>query len=274
LRETLEADGAYRLEPAPFADPAVIQQAHDPAYVASILDGSVDPRIMRRIGFPWSEGLVRRTLASVGGTLAATADALATGFGGNLAGGTHHAFAAEGSGFCVFNDMAVAIRRHGLRAAVVDLDVHQGDGTAAIFAGDSSVFTLSLHGENNFPFRKQQSSLDIALPDGIGDEEYLRSVEEALDAVARFRPEVVFYQSGVDGLASDRLGRLWLSHDGLKARDQTVFEFVRHHAVPVIVILGGGYSEPIANTVVAHANTFRAALAVLQPFGAMERPIR
>jgi acetoin utilization deacetylase AcuC-like enzyme len=268
----LAADGAYCLEPAPLAGRSAIELAHDPAYVASILDGSVDPRIMRRIGFPWSEGLVRRTLASVGGTLAATADALATGFGGNLAGGTHHAFHAEGSGFCVFNDIAIAIRSHRLRAAVVDLDVHQGDGTAAIFDGDASVFTLSIHGENNFPFRKQRSSVDIALPDGIGDADYLRSVEAALDAVARFRPEVVFYQSGVDALDSDRLGRLRLSPEGLQARDRTVFTFVRQHALPVIVTLGGGYSDPIANTVVAHANTFRVALAVLQPFGAMERP--
>src|SRR6185503_2879497 len=134
-----------------------------------------------------------------------------TGFGGNLAGGTHHAFRGEGAGFCVFNDIAVAIRAHGLRAAVVDLDVHQGDGTAAIFADDDTVFTVSVHGENNFPFHKQRSDLDISLPDGTGDREYLERVRDALPAVAAFRPEVVFYQSGVDGLAGDRLGRLLLT---------------------------------------------------------------
>jgi len=274
LRETLEADGVYRLEPAPFAERQTIELAHDPAYVASILDGSVDPKVMRRIGFPWSEGLVRRTLASVGGTLAATADALSTGFGGNLAGGTHHAFRTEGAGFCVFNDLAVAIRAHGLRAAVVDLDVHQGDGTAAIFAEDGAIFTVSVHGENNFPFHKQRSDLDISLPDGTGDREYLERVREALPAVAAFRPEIVFYQSGVDALAGDRLGRLLLTHDGLMERDRTIFEFVHRHSFPIVVTLGGGYSRPIDNTVTAHANTFRTALAVLQPFAEMKRPIR
>jgi acetoin utilization deacetylase AcuC-like enzyme len=153
-----------------------------------------------------------------------------------------------------------------LRAAVIDLDVHQGDGTAAIFAGDESVLTISVHGENNFPFHKQNSGIDIALPDGTGDREYLERVAEVLPAVAAFEPEIVFYQSGVDGLASDRLGRLALTHEGLEARDQTIFEFVREHALAVVVILGGGYSEPINNTVVAHANTFRRAASALQPF--------
>src|SRR5437763_1980208 len=161
LRAALERESAYELTPAPAADPAAIELAHDPSYVRRILDGSIDPRAMRRIGFPWSEGLVRRTLASVGGTLAATEDALATGFGGNLAGGTHHAFREEGSGFCVFNDIAIAIRNTGKKAAVVDLDVHQGDGTAVIFENDPDVLTLSLHGAGNFPFRKQRSRIDV-----------------------------------------------------------------------------------------------------------------
>jgi acetoin utilization deacetylase AcuC-like enzyme len=274
LRAMLEAEGAFRFEPAPFAERADLERAHDPEYVAAILDGSVDPRVMRRIGFPWSEGLVRRTLASVGGTLAATADALETGFGGNLAGGTHHAFYAEGAGFCVFNDLAIAIRSRGLRAAVLDLDVHQGDGTAAIFDGDDSVLTVSVHGENNFPFHKQRSTVDIALPDGAGDREYLERVAEVLPAVAAFRPEIVVYQAGVDGLASDRLGRLALTQEGLVARDRTIFEFVRQRALPVVVTLGGGYSEPIHNTVVAHANTFRLAAFGLQPFQRPERLIK
>ena len=265
LRAMLAQDGVYRFEPAPPAERAKIELAHDPAYVAAILDGSVDSRVMRRIGFPWSEGLVRRTLASVGGTLGATADALETGFGGNLAGGTHHAFYAEGAGFCVFNDLAIAIRAHGLRAAVIDLDVHQGDGTAAIFAGDESVLTISVHGENNFPFHKQRSSVDVALADGVSDREYLEQVASVLPAMDAFCPEIVFYQSGVDGLASDRLGRLSLTQEGLAKRDRTIFEYVRERALPIVVTLGGGYSEPIHYTVVAHANTFRLAASALQP---------
>lgn len=263
LRRALEADGAYQFEPAPLASRESVELAHDPAYVKSILEGTADPRIMRRIGFPWSEALVRRSLASVGGTLAAAADALAGGFGGNLAGGTHHASYAEGSGFCVFNDLAIAIRNCGRRAAVIDLDVHQGDGTASIFQNDETVFTVSLHGENNFPFRKQRSRVDIALRDGTGDAEYLERVAEALSAVAEFGPEIAFYQSGVDALAGDRLGRLGLSMQGLAARDRTVFEFARRHGLPIVVTLGGGYAEPIERTVEAHANTFRAARSAL-----------
>jgi acetoin utilization deacetylase AcuC-like enzyme len=266
LREQLAADGFYTLEPAAAADPAVIQLAHDPAYVAGVLDGSVDPRIMRRIGFPWSPQLVARTLASVGGTLAATRDALATGFGGNLAGGTHHAFYAEGSGFCVFNDLAVAIRAHRLRTAVIDLDVHQGDGTAAIFEHDPEVLTVSLHGRHNFPFRKQRSRIDVGLADGTRDDEYLSELAAALTQVRAFAPAILFYQSGVDALAGDRLGRLALTHAGLVERDRMVFHFAREVGLPIVVTLGGGYAEPIVRTVEAHANTFRAA-AGLQPFG-------
>jgi acetoin utilization deacetylase AcuC-like enzyme len=271
LRKKLEADGLYRFEAAPLADREAIERAHDPGYVRSILDGTVDPRTMRRIGFPWSEALVRRSLASVGGTLAATTDALAGGFGGNLAGGTHHASYGEGSGFCVFNDLAAAIRTCGRRAAVIDLDVHQGDGTASIFEDDQSVLTVSLHGEHNFPFRKQRSRIDVALADGTGDAEYLEHLAAVLPRVADFRPEIVFYQSGVDGLARDRLGRLTLSTEGLAARDRAVFEFVRREGFPVVVTLGGGYAEPIERTVEAHVNTFRAAWYVLQPFSKAER---
>src|SRR5205823_5184291 len=166
VRELLAADGLFEFQPAPFAERGVIELVHDAEYVAHIFNGTLPEAAMRRIGFPWSQGLVKRTLASVGGTLSATAEALKNGWGGNLAGGTHHAFRGEGSGFCVFNDIAVAIawmrEVNGIgRVAVVDLDVHQGDGTAAIFANDVSVFTLSLHGGKNFPFRKQKSMLDV-----------------------------------------------------------------------------------------------------------------
>jgi acetoin utilization deacetylase AcuC-like enzyme len=250
LRALLAADGIYDLQPAPLADAATVELAHDTAYVQAILNGSAGERVMRRIGFPWS---------------AASRDAMERGFGGNLAGGTHHAFRGEGAGFCVFNDLAVAIlalRRDGLaaRAAVIDLDVHQGDGTAAIFAEDPAVFTLSVHGENNFPFRKQRSRIDLALPDGTGDPEYLRQLQQVLPEVIAFRPEVIFYQSGVDGLAGDRLGRLALTPDGLKQRDRLVLEASR--AIPLVITLGGGYGDPIQRTAEAHANTFRLALDV------------
>ena len=273
LRAALEAGGLFRLEAAPLADAATIALAHDAGYVHEFLDGTLDARIMRRIGFPWSEQLVRRTRASVGGTLAAAGDAMASGFGGNLAGGTHHARREEGSGFCVFNDLAVAIlalRRDGQagRTAVLDLDVHQGDGTASIFENDPDVLTISIHGENNFPFRKQRSRVDIGLPDGTGDQEYLSRLREVLPGVVDFRPEVLFYQSGVDGLAGDRLGRLALTHAGLGERDRLVFEISRLHRIPVVVTLGGGYADPIARTVEAHANTFRTAAEVL---GAMSQ---
>ncbi len=263
LRALLAADGHYRLEPAPFAEPAAIEGVHDAEYVRAFLAGTLDPRMLRQIGFPWSEQLVRRTLASVGGTLAAAADALDTGFGGNLAGGTHHAFRDRGAGFCVFNDLAVAIRAMGRRAAVIDLDVHQGDGTAAIFADDETVLTLSLHGANNFPFHKQQSRIDVALPDGTSDDEYLSRLQAVLPQVAEFRPAVLLYQSGVDALAGDRLGRLALSHAGLIERDRVVFAFAKAAGLPVVVTLGGGYAEPVSRTAEAHANTFRAAAATL-----------
>jgi len=268
LRETLAGDGVFELAQAEFARADVIELAHDSGYVAGFLSGALDPAIMRRIGFPWSPELTRRTLASLGGTLAASEDALRTGFGGNLAGGTHHAFRSEGAGFCVFNDIAVAIlamrRAHGVRrAAVVDLDVHQGDGTAAIFREDPDVLTLSIHGRNNFPFRKQRSRIDIDLPDGAGDAEYLVALESVLPRVFEFAPEIVLYQAGVDGLAGDRLGRLALSADGLEQRDQMVLRMCRSRGVPVVITLGGGYAEPIERTVEAHANTFRAAAKIL-----------
>jgi acetoin utilization deacetylase AcuC-like enzyme len=274
LRAALTESRRFELEPAREADPAVIARAHDPAYVRAFIDGTLEPQVMRRIGFPWSEALVRRTLASVGGTLSASRDALATGFGGNLAGGTHHAFRSEGAGFCVFNDLAVAILSLGLRAAVLDLDVHQGDGTAAIFEGHSDVLTVSLHGANNFPFHKRRGAIDVALPDGTEDDRYLAEVERVLPAIEEFHPAVLFYQSGVDGLSTDRLGRLALTHAGLEERDRMVFEFTHRLDVPVVVTLGGGYSQPIERTVLAHTTTFLTAARIypaVQPLGPVER---
>ena len=204
---------------------------------------------------------MKRTLASVGGTLSAASEALETGWGGTLAGGTHHAFRGEGSGFCVSNDIAVAIawlRATGKikQAAVVDLDVHQGDGTAHIFQDNPEVLTLSVHCKNNFPLRKQVSKIDVELPAGTGDAAYLQVVESVLPRVAEFAPEIVFYQSGVDGLKSDRLGHLELTRAGMRERDRMVMSAVR---VPLVITLGGGYSNPIELTVQAHASTFRIA---------------
>jgi acetoin utilization deacetylase AcuC-like enzyme len=267
LRELLAADGRFQFEAAPLASREVIELAHDREYVDAFLNGTLPPQAIRRIGFPWSEGLVKRTLASVGGTLAATKEALANGWGGNLAGGTHHAFGAEGSGFCVFNDIAVAIqwlRSTGQvkRVAVIDLDVHQGDGTAQIFQDEPDVLTLSIHCEVNFPFRKQQSKIDIALPEGLGDEDYLHALDAVLPRAIEFEPEIIFYQSGVDVLASDALGKLALTPHGVKRRDERVISAVKRAGLPLVITIGGGYSKPIELTAKAHATTYRTAVEI------------
>lgn len=252
---------------SPIADPSVVELAHDPNYISRFLTGRLSRQEIRRIGFPWSDALVKRTLASAGGTLAAAEQAWSHGCSGALAGGTHHASYAEGSGFCVFNDIAISIlwmREQGFlqRAAVVDLDVHQGDGTASIFADDPDVYTLSVHCQSNFPLRKQQSSRDVGLPAGATDDTYLAVIERELPAVFDTHPAVVFYQAGVDCLASDRLGHLSLTLDGVQARDKLVLEACKNNSVPVVITVGGGYSDPIDPTVMAHAGTFRAAASL------------
>jgi acetoin utilization deacetylase AcuC-like enzyme len=264
VRQILQADSRFDFERAPLADPETIELAHDPGYVRSFMAGEMAPAAMRRIGLPWSDVLVNRSRASVGATLSAAKDAMETGWGGTLGGGTHHAFRAEGAGFCIFNDVAVAIqwlRSQGKikRAAVIDLDVHQGDGTAEIFAGDPEVFTLSIHCQSNFPFRKQVSKLDVALPDKVEDAEYLETLESALPRIFLFAPEVIFYQSGVDGLLTDVLGRLSLTPQGLIQRDRMVMRSVRDSGIPLVLTSGGGYSKPIELSAEAHANTYRTA---------------
>lgn len=264
LRERLSQHAGFRFVPSPLAERAVIEQTHDPAFVEAFLTGTLDAAAIRRIGFPWSQHSVRRTLASVGGTLAAARQALADGLSGQLAGGTHHAFRAEGSGFCIFNDICVAInalRAEGRirRAAVIDLDVHQGDGTALLMRDDPLTLTFSAHGRHNFPFRKQQSKIDLEFENDTGDEEYLAAVAAVLPHVAAFAPDIVFYQSGVDALKEDTLGKLALTHAGLARRDRLVFDACR--GLPLVVTLGGGYANPIEATVEAHAQTFLAALA-------------
>lgn len=263
LRERLAATGLFDLQPAPLASRADLVRVHESAYIDAFLTGTLSPQVIRRIGFPWSPGLVQRTLASAGSTLASSRRALAHGWGGGLAGGTHHAFRNEGSGFCVVNDIAIAIealRQDGAirRAAVVDLDVHQGDGTAAIFEADPDVLTISLHGKNNFPFRKQQSKIDVEFADETGDEEYLSELARILPEVGRFSPDLVFFQSGVDALATDRLGKLMLTPDGMRRRDEMVLSL----PFPLVVTLGGGYSDPIEATVEAHFSTFISSSAL------------
>ena len=266
IREKLAADG-FDLRLAPYAPVDLIKLVHSESYVDEFVSGTLSATAIRRIGFPWSDGLVRRTLTSLGGTLAASKDALLFGWGANLAGGTHHAFPGEGAGYCVFNDLAVAIqwlRRDGRirRAAIIDLDVHQGDGTAQIFSGDPDVMTLSLHCRSNFPLRKQESTIDIELADGVDDEEYLAALDFVLPQLLSFRPDLILYQSGVDGLHSDRLGHLALTHKGLAERDRRVMHAARSHDIPFVITLGGGYSTPIELTAEAHANVYRTAWEV------------
>lgn len=251
--------------PATWSDIAAV---HDPGYVAAVRAGTLSPAAIRRLGLPWSEQLVTRSRRSVGGTLAALEWAMQTGGAGHVAGGTHHAFRDRGEGFCTFNDIAVAIavarRDHGVRrVAVVDLDVHQGNGTAAIFASDPGVFTLSLHGARNYPFAKEASTLDVPLPDACDDATYLRALDDALVQVAAFRPELVFYQAGVDTLADDRLGRMSLTLEGLKARDARVYAAARAWATPLVVTLGGGYGRDVRASVEAHVNVYRGLVAAL-----------
>jgi acetoin utilization deacetylase AcuC-like enzyme len=244
--------------------------AHAPGYVQAISDGSVEAAILREIGFPWSEAMVDRARRSVGATVSACRVALREGVAANIAGGTHHARGDRGGGFCVFNDAAVAARlmqaehgrgrRTGLRVAVIDLDVHQGNGTAHIFRNDPTVFTLSMHGEKNFPFRKEAGDLDIGLPDGCGDADYLQALEGALQELERrFDPGLVIYLAGADPHEGDRLGRLKLTWDGLEARDRRVFDWAWERRIPLAFAMAGGYGRHIEDTVQVQVNTFRVA---------------
>ncbi len=245
--------------------------AHTPGYIQAISDGTVEPAILREIGFPWSPAMAERARRSVGATLSACRVAFTEGVAANIAGGTHHAGADRGGGFCVFNDAAVAARlmqaeqaRRGrrLRVAIVDLDVHQGNGTARIFRGDDSVFTLSIHGQKNFPFRKEPSDLDVDLPDGCADDEYLHALEGALaELERRFDPGLVIYLAGADPHEGDRLGRLKLTWDGLEARDRRVFDWAWERGLPLAFAMAGGYGRRMEDTVQAQMNTFGAALS-------------
>ncbi|HKX95563.1 MAG TPA: histone deacetylase [Methylibium sp.] len=287
LRDRLAAElPAIDLREAPAASDGELALAHSPAYVQAVADGTLDATQQREIGFPWSLSMVERSRRSVGATIAAARAALAEGVAANLAGGTHHAGAGRGSGYCVFNDIAVAARlmqaewhrrqRRLLRVAVIDLDVHQGDGTAAIFRDDPTVFTLSLHGARNFPFRKEASDLDVELPDGCRDDAYLAALDGALATLWARHPEgppgLVFYLAGADPHESDRLGRLKLTTAGLAERDRRVFAACAARGIPVALSMGGGYGEPIEATVAVQLGTFRAALGALPTLARPERP--
>ena len=259
-------------EPASDGELALV---HTPGYIDAVVNGSLSQAAQREIGFPWSEGMVERARRSVGATISAARTAMQQGLAANLAGGTHHAYADKGSGFCVFNDVAVAARllqaevareeRRVLQVAVIDLDVHQGNGTAAIFQHDPSVFTLSMHGAKNFPFRKERSDLDIELPDGCGDEEYLAQLDLALQQlVQRCQPGLIFYLAGADPHEGDRLGRLQLSFEGLRQRDRRVLDWAWQKRIPLAMAMAGGYGKDIADTVQVQIHTFALAYEAWQ----------
>jgi acetoin utilization deacetylase AcuC-like enzyme len=270
LRAALEREQivpADALRPSPLASSDQLEIVHERAYVEAVLSGTLLPEVEARIGLPWSEILVARSLATVGGTLAAARSALHGQVSGQLAGGTHHAHRASGAGFCVFNDCAVAgltllDERLVQRIAVLDLDVHQGDGNAAILGPDPRAHVVSVHGANNYPFEKPPSDFDIGLADGTVDAEFLAACDVALAASLASRPDILFYIAGVDPLVSDRLGRLSVSADGLKRRDERVLLACRSAGLPVVVLIGGGYAEPIEETVAAYTATWRIAREV------------
>ncbi len=276
LRDRVAAEcPGLRLAEADAASDAELALAHSPDYISAVTHGTLSAAAQREIGLPWSDGMVQRSKRSVGATVAAARAALADGVALHLAGGTHHAQADKGSGFCVFNDVAVAgrlmqaevhrLHRRGLRLWVIDLDVHQGNGTASIFSDDPSVFTLSLHGAKNFPFRKVASDLDVDLPDGCTDAPYLAALDAALQAAwarqlaAGAAPGLAFYLAGADPHEADRLGRLKLTDAGLAERDQRVFAFLHQHRVPVAVLMAGGYGHDIRTTVALQLRTVQLA---------------
>lgn len=268
LRERLMGSGLFAAEdfhvPEAASDSELLR-AHDAGYVQRVVRGTLDKNDIRRIGFPWSEAMVERSRRSAGATLAACRTALKDGCAANLAGGTHHAFRDRGEGFCVFNDAAIAalaMRAEGRveRVAIIDCDVHQGNGTAAILANRPECFTFSIHGARNYPFDKENSDLDVELPDGTGDDTYLTALQAALGPVfARGKPDLVIYLAGADPYEDDRLGRLKLTKAGLAERDQLVFDKVRQRGLPIAIAMAGGYARQIDDTVEIHTNTVCAA---------------
>lgn len=264
LRERVVAAGVLGndqlREPPPAGDPELLL-AHCPNYLQRVVEGGLTPAEIRRLGFPWSSAMVERSRRSVGATLAAARSALVTGWGINLAGGTHHAFRDRGEGYCVFNDTAVAARvlqaeKRVRRVLVIDCDVHQGNGTAALFAGDPTVFTFSIHGARNYPLKKETSDLDIALEDGADDRTYLDALETGLRAAFEAASaDLVLYLAGADPWFGDRLGRMGLTKQGLAVRDDIVFDFCRAKGLPVAISMAGGYAPNVEDIVDIHLQT-------------------
>ena len=266
--ERLVAEGILReeelIEPEA-ASVTDVLRVHTPAYVHALINGTIERKALLRLGLPWSEDLVRRAFAVLGGTYGAARAALMDGVAANLAGGTHHAFADHGEGYCIFNDHVITLRRlraegYVRRFLIVDLDVHQGNGTAVLCHDDAETFTFSMHSESNYPAHKERSSWDIGLPDGTTDEQYLEVVARALpELLTKFNPEMILYQAGVDVLAGDRFGKLALSMTGVAERDRAVCAFASHAGLPLVVTLGGGYARNINQIVEAHCQTVKIA---------------
>jgi acetoin utilization deacetylase AcuC-like enzyme len=272
VRDKLLAEGI--IEPSEIVEPAPapledVLLVHTTDYVSRLCSGNLTTKEIRRLGLPWSESLVQRSFYAVGGTLAAAHASLAEGYSSNLAGGTHHSFSDHGEGFCVLNDVAVAIRAMRARqliqrAAIVDCDVHQGNGTATIFAGDTDTFTLSIHGANNYPLFKAQSTLDVELADGTSDTEYLETLANHLPCVFTADPEIVFYLAGADPYKGDKLGRLALSIDGLRERDDYVLRECYEREIPIVTVMSGGYGKDINDTIEIHCNTIRMVKEIFE----------
>lgn len=267
LRDLVDTRPEIELIEAPAVSDTQVLYAHDPTYLQNVINGNLSPQDQREIGFPWSEAMVERSRRSAGATLAAAKAALSDGIAANLAGGTHHAYRAKGSGFCVFNDSAITARtlqreiNSILQVAVIDLDVHQGNGTAAILEGDPSIFTLSIHGQNNFPFQKEKSDLDVGLEDQCNDQTYLQSLNKALEQLdSRFHADFVIFLAGADPHEGDRLGRLKISKEGMRLRDELVFQYALNKQIPLAFSMAGGYGREIDSTVDIHFQTICTAL--------------
>ena len=274
VRDKLLAEGTLQTSEIIEPEPAKIEDVllvHTEDYVTRLRNGTLTTKEVRRLGLPWSEALVRRSFLATSGTISAAKHALETGVSSNLAGGTHHSFPDRGEGFCVLNDVAVAIRvlqKENLakRFLIVDCDVHQGNGTAFIFENDESVFTFSMHGAKNYPLFKENSTLDIELPDKTGDAEFLETLNEALPRIFLHDPDIVFYLGGADPFEKDKLGRLGLTIEGLRKRDETVLNFAKERDVPIVTTMSGGYALDIKDTVEIHSNTIRAVKKVFADF--------
>ena len=273
LRDLVSQLAGVHLENAPSVTDTQVLYAHDASYLIKVLQGSLSPQEQQEIGFPWSTQMVERSRRSAGATLAAAKIALKEGVAANLAGGTHHAYRNKGSGFCVFNDSAIAARalqkeiHPRLKVAIIDLDVHQGNGTASILENDPSIFTFSIHGENNFPFSKEVSDLDIGLPDGTGDEFYLAALHQGLDKLEeQFKPDFIIYLAGADPHEGDRLGKLSITKNGMGQRDQCVFQFALDRQIPIAFSMAGGYGKEIQSTVDIHFQTIQTALQYQQKY--------